>query len=126
MVVGIAAYGVYRPHGTVAAGVVTILAGGYELTALKRKARQRCREDVRSGYHLGIYCVGSTIGLMLMLLALGAMSLAWMSAISALVLVQKVCPPRRAIDLPIAAAIVTFGTVILLVPSSIPGLVPSM
>ena len=31
-VVGIAVYGLYRPHGTVAAGAVVIAAGVYELT----------------------------------------------------------------------------------------------
>jgi predicted metal-binding membrane protein len=126
IVVGIAAFSVYRPHGTVVAGVATVLAGGYELTSLKRHARQHCRERVHSGYRLGIFCIGSSGGLMLMMLAVGAMSLSWMAAITAWVLLQKVFPPRRAIDVPIAMAIVAFGAVILLAPSTIPGLVPSM
>ena len=40
---GVASYAVYRPHGTVAAGIVTVAAGVYELTPLKWRARQRCR-----------------------------------------------------------------------------------
>ena len=36
-VVGVAVYALYRPHGSPAAGVVTIAAGGYELTPLKRR-----------------------------------------------------------------------------------------
>src|SRR5438105_6203112 len=34
--VGIAVYALYRPHGTLAAGAVTIAAGVYELTPLKQ------------------------------------------------------------------------------------------
>jgi predicted metal-binding membrane protein len=43
---------------------------------------------------------------MLLLVALGVMSVAWMSAIAVLVLVQKLLPPRAAIDVPLALAIV--------------------
>jgi predicted metal-binding membrane protein len=69
--VGIAAYGVYRPHGTAAAGMVTIAAGVYELTPLKQYFRRCCRESVPSGLEYGVCCVGSSIGLMTMLVALG-------------------------------------------------------
>src|SRR5439155_2032796 len=101
-VFGLAAYAVYRPHGAVAAGIVTIAAGLYELTPLKRQARRRCHRHVRSGLRLGLYCIGSRIGLMLLLLAVGAMSLAWMAVIGVLVLVQKLLPPRAAVDVPVA------------------------
>jgi predicted metal-binding membrane protein len=47
--VGMAIYALYRAHGPVAAGVVVIAAGVYELTPLKQALRQRCRESVRSG-----------------------------------------------------------------------------
>jgi predicted metal-binding membrane protein len=123
---GVAAYSVYRPHGTGAAGIITVAAGLYELTPIKRRARQRCRQPAASGFHLGVNCVGSSIGLMLVLLALGAMSIAWMAAIAVLVLVQKLLPPRTSLDVVIALAIVAFGLVILIDPSSVPGLVPSM
>jgi predicted metal-binding membrane protein len=75
MLVGLAVYAFYRPHGFAVAGALTIAAGVYELTPLKRGWRRRCREDVRSGFEFGRYCVGSSIGLMVMLLALGVMSL---------------------------------------------------
>ena len=38
-VAGLAAYMLDRPHGPLAAGVVVIAAGGYELTAVKRHFR---------------------------------------------------------------------------------------
>ena len=42
---GVAAYALDRPHGALAAGVALIAAGGYELTAVKRHFRRRCREE---------------------------------------------------------------------------------
>jgi predicted metal-binding membrane protein len=120
--VGIVVYALYRPHGSFAAGAVAIAAGVYEFTPLKRHCRQRCRENVRSGFQFGRYCVGSSIGLMLMLVALGVMSVTWMVVIAVLVLVQKLLPSKAAIDVPLALAIVGLGILIVLVPSSVPGL----
>ncbi len=107
--VGLAVYVVYRPHGAVVAGVLTIAAGVYELTPLKRRCRERCRDDIRSGARFGLYCVGSSIGLMVMLAALGVMSVTWMVVIAAVVLAQKFVPPRVSIDIPLALAIVGVG-----------------
>jgi predicted metal-binding membrane protein len=124
--VGVAVYALYRPHGSFAAGAVAIAAGVYELTPLKRHFRRRCRESVRSGLELGLCCVGSTIGLMLLLVALGVMSVTWMSVIAVIVLAQKLLPANAAIDVPLALAIVGLGTLILIAPSSVPGLTPTM
>ena len=125
-VVGGAAYALYRPHGSMAAGAVTIAAGLYELTPLKRHFRRRCRDSVRSGFGFGLCCVGSSIGLMVMLVALGVMSVTWMSVIAVLVLVQKLLPAKAAVDVPLALAIIGFGIWIILAPASVPGLVPPM
>ena len=125
-VVGVAVYAVYRPHGSFAAGVVVIAAGLYEFTPLKQHFRRRCSKSVRSGFELGLYCVGSSIGLMLMLVALGIMSITWMSVIAVLVLAQKLLPAKAAIDVPLALAIVGLGIVIVVAPSSVPGLTPPM
>jgi predicted metal-binding membrane protein len=124
--VGVAVYALYRPHGTLAAGAVAIAAGVYELTPLKRHFRRRCHETVRSGFEFGLYCVGSSIGLMLMLVALGVMSIAWMCVIAVLILAQKLLPANAAIDLPLALAIVGLGILIGVSPSSVPGLTPPM
>jgi predicted metal-binding membrane protein len=124
--VGVAVYGLYRPHGTLAAGAVAIAAGAYEFTLLKRRFRRRCRDGARSGLGFGLCCLGSSIGLMLMLLALGAMSVTWMSVIAVLILVQKLLPAKAAIDVPLALAIIGLGILIIIVPTSVPGLVPPM
>ena len=124
--VGVAVYALYRPHGTLAAGVVVIAAGAYELTPLKGHFRRRCRENVGSGFTLGLCCVGSSIGLMLMLVALSVMSVTWMCVIAVLVLGQKLLPAKAAVDVPVALAIAGLGALILIAPSSVPGLMPPM
>jgi predicted metal-binding membrane protein len=123
---GIAVYAVDRPHGTLAAGAVTVAAGAYEFTPLKRHFRRRCRESVRSGFGYGLCCAGSSIGLMAMLVALGVMSVTWMSVIAVLVLGQKLLPATAAVDVSLALAIIGLGAWIVTVPASVPGLVPSM
>jgi predicted metal-binding membrane protein len=124
--VGVAVYALYRPHGSFAAGAVVIAAGVYEFTPLKQLCRRRCRQSVRSGFQFGFYCVGSSIGLMVMLVALGVMSVTWMSVIALLILAQKLLPSNAAIDVPLALAIVGLGLLIVLAPSSVPGLMPPM
>ncbi len=122
--VGVAVYAAYRPHGAAAAGAVVIAAGGYEFTPLKHRFRRRCRAKVRSGFEFGLCCVGSSIGLMLMLLALGVMSLTWMAVVAVLCLAQKLLPAKRGIDVPVALAIVGLGVLILIAPATVPGLTP--
>jgi predicted metal-binding membrane protein len=123
---GVVAYALDRPHGSLAAGAVVIAAGAYELTPVKRHFRRRCREDAGSGLGFGLCCVGSTIGLMAMLVALDLMSLFWMSVIAVLACAQKLLPAKAAIDVPLALAIVGLGLVIVFAPSLVPGLTPPM
>ena len=125
-VVGAAVYALYRPHGSVAAGAAVIAAGFYELTPLKQHFRRRCRETTRSGLEFGLCCAGSSVGLMLILLALGVMSVTWMVVIAVLVLAQKLLPAKAAIDVPLALAIAGLGTWIIIAPWPVPGLMPPM
>jgi predicted metal-binding membrane protein len=112
VLVALAIWLLYRPPGAVAAGALIVGAGLYELTPLKRECRRRCRDHVRSGLRFGVYCFGSSIGLMLVLIAVDVMSVALMCAIAVVVLAQKLLPPRPAVDLPLALAIVALGVVI--------------
>ncbi|HLO31734.1 MAG TPA: DUF2182 domain-containing protein [Anaerolineales bacterium] len=123
---GIAVYALYRPHGSLVAGVIVIAAGVYEFTPLKKFFRRRCCENLRSGFEFGLYCVGSSIGLMAMLVALGVMSVTWMSVIAVLVFAQKLLPARATIDIPMALMIVGLGILIVSAPSMVPGLMPPM
>jgi predicted metal-binding membrane protein len=124
--VGVAVYALYRPHGSFAAGVVVIAVGLYEFTPLKRYCRRRCHEGDCSGFQFGLYCVGSSIGLMLMLVVLGIMSITWMLVIAVLVFAQKRLPAKIAIDIPLSLAIVGLGVSIVIAPSLVPGLTPPM
>ncbi|MET8805182.1 DUF2182 domain-containing protein [Streptomyces sp. NPDC004546] len=121
---GVVAYALVRPHGSAAAGAVVIIAGAYELTPVKRWFRRRCHEAAGSGLRFGLYCAGSSIGLMAMLVALGVMSVLWMSSVAVLATAQKLLPEKTAIDVPLALAIVGLGLVIVVAPSLVPGLTP--
>ena len=123
---GVLVYAVDRPHGTLVAGVVTIAAGIYEFTPLKRQYRQRCRDAAASGLGFGLCCVGSSAGLMAVLVALGVMSVTWMVVIAIIVLAQKLLPPIPAVDVLLALAITGLGVWIVVLPASVPGVAPPM
>jgi predicted metal-binding membrane protein len=112
VLVALAMWLLYRPPGAGAAGLLLVGAGLYELTPLKRACRNRCRERVRSGVRFGVNCLGSSIGLMLVLVAVDVMSIALMVAIAVVALVQKSLAPHSAIDIPLAVAIVATGVAI--------------
>jgi predicted metal-binding membrane protein len=127
-VLGVAVYAVYRPHGAAVAGACTVAAGAYELTPMKRRFREKYQDHrmSSSGLELALCCAGSSLGLMLMLLALGVMSVTWMAVISAVVLLQELSRPRAAVDVPVAIAIVALGIAVLAVPSALPGVISPM
>src|SRR5258708_18900262 len=119
---GVVVSAAYRRQGSLVAGVVVIAAGLYELTPFKQRFRRRCRESVRTGFHYGLDCVGSSIGLMAMLVALSVMSVAWMLLIALAVFAQNLLPSQATLDVSLALALVGFRIVILVAPSSVPGL----
>ncbi|HTV92425.1 MAG TPA: DUF2182 domain-containing protein, partial [Verrucomicrobiae bacterium] len=111
----------YRPPGVLVAGLITIAAGIYELTPLKRALRLRCNEHV-SGLRFGCACVASCSGLMAMQTVLGMMDLTWMALIAAIIVAQKVLPPMRAVDVSLGFAIVALGALIAFAPDAIPSI----
>jgi predicted metal-binding membrane protein len=123
---GVLVFVVDRPHGTLVAGVVTIAAGIYEFTPLKQRYRQRCREATSSGLGFGLCCIGSSAGLMAVLVALGVMSIPWMVAIAVIILAQKLLPPIAALDVLLAVAITGLGVWMVVSPAAVPGLAPPM
>jgi Predicted metal-binding integral membrane protein (DUF2182) len=124
--IGVVVYAVDRPHGTVVAGGVVIAAGLYEFTPLKRSSRRCCRKLISSGVAFGAYCVGCSIGLMAIMVAVGPMSVLWMTLIAVIIVSQKLLPAKAAIDVPLALAVVALGIIIPVAPSAVPGLTPSM
>ena len=90
-----------------ALAALLILAGVYQLTPLKRACLRVCRNPLsffmtrsRTGYKSSLtlafehatYCVGCCWGLMVVLVAAGAMALNWVLLIAAVVFVEKVLP----------------------------------
>jgi predicted metal-binding membrane protein len=115
-VAGIGVYALDRPHGPFAAGKVVVAASVYEFTPLKRHFRRHCRKIVRTGLEFGVYCASSSIGLMLIFVVLGVMSITRMAVIAVLVTFQKLLPAGAAIDVPLASALAGLGIVILADP----------
>jgi predicted metal-binding membrane protein len=122
---GVLLHAMYRPHTTFAAGVVVLAAGVYEFTPLKRDFRRRCREHAGSGLAYGLCCAGSSLALMLIPVALGVMNLAWMAVITVVVTAQKLLPAKTFADAEQAFLIAVLGVLILVAPSSFPGLTPA-
>jgi predicted metal-binding membrane protein len=85
---------------------VFAIAGIYQLTPLKSACLRHCRSplgsvvhyasyhgrarDLRVGVHHGLYCVGCCWGLMILLVAVGAMNIPAMVALAGVIFVEKV------------------------------------
>jgi predicted metal-binding membrane protein len=76
----------------------------------------------RMGAEHGAYCVGCCVGLMVVLFALGVMSLFWMALIAAVIVVQKLVPRADRLVPVVAAALVVLGIWVAAAPGSVPGL----
>jgi predicted metal-binding membrane protein len=150
-VYGLAAYGLYRlivaadfgfldwgEQGPVVAGLVLVAAGLYELTPLKSVCLKHCRTPLhfllhgwregwlgafRMGVEHGAFCIGCCFGLMLILFALGVMSILWMAILAAIIFLQKVLPFGRWLTWALAVAFVASGIWVAAAPASVPGLV---
>jgi len=148
---GLVAYGLFRAvkgaaggvlawdrAGPYVAGAAVAAAGLYELTPLKDVCLRHCRSPLhfvlhgwkegyrgalRMGAEHGAYCVGCCWGFMVVLFALGVMSLFWMAIVAALVFVQKVLPlGQRLVTRVFSIAFVALGIWITAAPGSVPGL----
>lgn len=141
---GIAAYGVYLafqeavPAGgavAVRAGAgVLLLVGVYQLTPLKRACLRQCRSPLavvmrhgqaiasgpsgaaRAGIRHGLYCAGCCWALMVVLLAVGAMSLVWMGVITALILVEKVHRHGEGLSLVLGSLLIAAAVALVVAP----------
>jgi predicted metal-binding membrane protein len=150
-VYGVGAYGLFRAitaggtgflawdrAGPYVVGVAVAAAGIYELTPLKNVCLHHCRSPLhfilggwrpgrlgafRMGVEHGGYCVGCCWGLMVVLFAVGVMSLFWMAIVAGVIFVQKLAPRADRLGPLFAAAFVGFGIWVAAAPTSVPGLV---
>jgi predicted metal-binding membrane protein len=120
-----------RVDSPLAAGIVLIAAGLYQLTPLKQVCLRHCRSPLsvilhgwhdgyggafRMGFKHGAYCLGCCWGLMLVLFAVGLMNLVWMVLLTIAIFVEKVFSQGPLISRLIALALVLFGIVTLVMP----------
>jgi len=87
--VGVAVYALYMPPAPAVTALLVAGAVLYEFTPLTRAFRRRCRAERRSGARFGAWCLGSSLGLMVALVAINPMSLPLMCAAGAVALIQK-------------------------------------
>jgi len=106
--------------------LVVIVAGIYELTPLKRACLDRCRDPartiaqhwrtgragaLRTGVHLGMYCLGCCWVLMVLLFVGGVMNLIWVAAVATFVLLEKIAPLVTIWSRILGAAMIAGGAV---------------
>lgn len=103
---------------------VLVAAGVYQLTNLKRACLRHCEPSLeflmrrwRSGWgatlglaveHAG-YCIGCCWGLMIILVAAGAMSIPWVLAITVVVFAEKVLPGHGRTARLVGAGLIALG-----------------
>ena len=74
------------------------------------------------GLEHGAWCLGCCVGLMLVLFAVGVMSVAWMALVAAVIFAEKVLPRGARLTAPVALALVALGARIAIAPGRVPGL----
>ena len=70
----------------------------------------------------GLYCVGCCVGLMLILFAVGVMSLFWMVLIASVIFAEKLVPTGERLSHVVGLAFVALGMWIAVSPGSVPWL----
>lgn len=113
---------------TVVPGLLLIIGGVYQFTALKHGCHTRCSNPffflihkwrpgvtgaARLGVLHGIDCLGCCLGLMAALVALGMMNVAWMLTAAVIIFVEKTVPGGHQVARPLGVVLVIGGIVLL-------------
>ena len=142
---GAAVYGVVRAGRAVAGDAfawrhagrwvsvsVVAVAAAYQLSSSNGQWLDRCRSEsvvsdrglrdgTLSGLRAGGRCVASSWALMLVLFALGAMSLVWMGVVAALIAVERLAPVVWPARVASAAVLLATAVGVAAAPASVPG-----
>jgi predicted metal-binding membrane protein len=149
-VYGLVAYGIFRllrdahlhalswhAQGPLIAGGAIVAAGIYQLSPLKRVCLRHCRSPLhyvlggwrpgrlgalRMGVEHGGFCVGCCWGLMLILFALGVMSIVWMLVAAIVIFAEKIVPHGQRLASVFAVLFVAVGIWVAAAPGTVPGL----
>jgi predicted metal-binding membrane protein len=121
----------FTAAGPAVGGVLLLVAGLYQFSALKDLCLTQCRSPLsfflahwhagswgafRMGVRHGAHCVGCCWALMALMLCAGTMNVAWTAALTALMLAEKVIPGGRVIGRAVGVALIGWGGA-LLVPA---------
>ena len=115
------------------------VAAVYQLSPLKGACLRHCRtpvgslfhyasyrgpaRDLRVGMHHGLYCVGCCWGLMIVLVAVGAMNVLAMIALAGVILIEKVWRHGQAFSRAIGISLLVVAALVPFVPALLPGLI---
>jgi predicted metal-binding membrane protein len=113
-------------------------AGIYQLTPLKSACLRHCRSpigslfhyasyrgparDLRVGAHHGLYCVGCCWGLMILLVAVGAMNVPVMIVLAGVILIEKVWRHGATFSIAVGVLLLIAAVLAPFVPWLLPGL----
>ena len=116
-------------------GAVLVAAGLYQLTPLKDLCLSKCRTPItfvmtswrdgatgalRMGLLHGTYCLGCCWLLFVILFPLGIMNIAAMAIITLVIFAEKTLPWGRAVARVAAAALIAYGSAVLVAPQLLP------
>jgi len=116
-------------------GIVLVAAGFYQLTPLKDLCLSKCRTPISfimtswrdgaagalcMGLLHGAYCLGCCWLLFVILFPLGIMNIAAMAVITLVIFAEKTLPWGRAAARATAAALITYGSVVVAAPQLLP------
>jgi predicted metal-binding membrane protein len=116
-------------------GGVLVLAGFYQLSPLKRSCLTKCRTPLdflfsswrdgylgsfRMGLEHGLYCLGCCWLLFVILFPLGMMNVAALAVITLLIFTEKSLPLGERMAQVAALALVAYGVLVVVIPSTLP------
>ena len=116
-------------------GSILVLAGGFQFSSLKERCLDACRDPMaflwqhyiagsRSAWHLGIrhglFCLGCCWALMLTMFAVGMGNLAWMVALTGVMVMEKATRYGNRLSSPVGLGLITWGGLIMLDPGWLP------
>jgi predicted metal-binding membrane protein len=123
--------------GTAASAGAYLVCGLYQLSPLKSRCLQQCRSplslvlkygsyrgslrDFRVGLHHGGYCLGCCWSLMVVLLALGAMSIVPMVVLAAIVMTEKLSSKGENFSRLVGVASLALAVATIWIPGLAPG-----
>jgi len=115
-------------------GGVLVGAGAFQFSPLKQRCLAECRSPIqflwrhyrpgtanawRLGLRHGVFCLGCCWALMLLMFAVGVGSVAWMAALTGIMLVEKTSRHGRRLVPIVGVALIAWGGVILLRPGAV-------